>query len=70
MATKALGVLAHVAALRARLWRWDQPGEHTLVATNGSLQLVKKNKQTKSQKTAALSYIRSSTGGPAPSNAT
>lgn len=37
MATKALGVLAHIAAFRARLWRWDQPGEHALVATNGSL---------------------------------
>lgn len=37
MATKALGVLAHIAALRARLRRWDQAGEHTLVAANGSL---------------------------------
>lgn len=37
MATEALGVLAHVAALGARLRRGDQPGEHTLVATNGSL---------------------------------
>lgn len=37
MATKALGVLAHIAALGAWLWRWDQAGEHALVATNGSL---------------------------------
>lgn len=37
MATKALGVLAHVAALGARLRRWDQAGKHALVATNGSL---------------------------------
>lgn len=37
MATEALGVLAHVAALGAWLWRWDQPGEHALVATNGCL---------------------------------
>lgn len=41
MATKALGVLAHIAALRAWFWRWDQTGEDTLVATNGSLQFVK-----------------------------
>lgn len=39
MATKTLGVLAHIAALRARLRRWDQTGEHTLVATDGSLEL-------------------------------
>lgn len=37
MTTEALGVLAHVAALRTWLWRWDQAGEYTLVASNGSL---------------------------------
>lgn len=40
MATEALGVLAHVAALGARLWRRDQPVEQTLVATDGSLGVV------------------------------
>lgn len=37
VAPKALRMLAHVAPFRARLRRWDQPGEHTLVATNRSL---------------------------------
>lgn len=37
MAAQTLRVLAHVAALGARLWRRDQAGEHTLVAANGSL---------------------------------
>lgn len=37
MATEALGVLAHIAALRAWLRRWDEAGESALVATNGSL---------------------------------
>lgn len=40
MATKALGVLAHIAALRAWFWRRDQPGEHTLVATNRGLHSI------------------------------
>lgn len=47
MATKALGVLAHVPTLRARLWRRDQPGEHAFVATNGSLILPQKKKKKK-----------------------
>ena len=50
MAPKALRVLAHVAPLRARLRRWDQPGEHTLVATNRSLEFVYKKKNIKSIK--------------------
>lgn len=37
VAPEALGVLAHVAALGARLRRRDQPVEQTLVATDGSL---------------------------------
>lgn len=37
MAAKALGVLAHVAALGTRLRRWDQAGEYSLVASNWSL---------------------------------
>ena len=45
MAAEALGVLAHVATLWARLWRRDQPGEQTLVATNGSLELAAKNRK-------------------------
>ena len=37
VAAEALGVLAHVAALGARLRRRDQPGEDALVATDGGL---------------------------------
>lgn len=44
MATEALGVLAHISTLWAWLRRGDQTGEDTLVATNGSLQFVKKDK--------------------------
>lgn len=53
MAAEALRMLAHVSTLRARLWRWDQSGEHTLVATNGSLQLANK-KQEKSIKSSSV----------------
>lgn len=37
MASKALRVLTHIAPLRARLWRRDESGEHTLVAANRRL---------------------------------
>jgi len=40
--TKALGMLAHVATLGARLRRRDQPGEHALVASDGRLELTKR----------------------------
>lgn len=38
MSAQALGVLAHVAALGARLRRRDQAGEDALVAADGSLE--------------------------------
>lgn len=47
MAAEALGMLAHVSSLGARLWRRDQAGEHALVSTDGSLEW-KKRRQNQS----------------------
>lgn len=39
---EALGVLPYVAALWAWFWGRDEPGEHALVASNGSLESQRK----------------------------
>ena len=65
MATKALRMLAHIAALRTRLRRGNQAGEHALVASNWSLQNISHKRHFEfllkqkhfTEVTASLNYL-------------
>lgn len=43
MAAKALGMLAHIASLWARLRRWDQAGKNALLAAHWGLEITEEN---------------------------